>query len=150
MNLYEEFFSIVRAFHGKGIRYALVGGLSLAFHDRPRFTRDIDFLVNPEDLGEIRDALASLGYRQTAPAWTFKDSTLTLHRFLKPGEDDEIVVDVIAADESHLDVLADAIQADSDAGPVPVARKQDVVRLKRLRNSKQDQADIEALGDDKN
>ncbi len=46
-------------------------------------------------------------------------------------------------------MLADAIQADSEAGPVPVARRQDIIRLKKYRYSKQDQADIEALGDDK-
>lgn len=148
MNLYEEFFKVVRAFQGKDIRYALVGGLSLAFHDRPRFTRDIDLLVHPDDLCDIRDALASVGYRQTAPAWTFKNSNLALHRFLKSGEDDEMVVDIIVADETCMGMIADAIQANSDAGSVPVARRQDIIRLKKSRNSKQDQADIEALSDD--
>ncbi|NJL19039.1 MAG: hypothetical protein HC901_01660 [Bdellovibrionaceae bacterium] len=32
-------------------------------------------------------------------------------------------------------------------GPVRVARREDLIALKRLRNSKQDEADIEALGD---
>ena len=150
MNLYDEFFNVVRAFQGKGIRYALVGGLSLAFHDRPRFTRDIDLLVHPDDLDDIREVLESIGYRQTAPAWTFKNTNLALHRYHKPGEYDEMLVDIIVADEAHIGVLADAIQADSDAGPVPVARRQDIIRLKRCRNTTQDQADIEALSDDEN
>ena len=150
MNLYEEFFDVVRAFHGKGVRYALVGGLSLAFHGRPRFTRDIDLLVHPDDQDDVREVLEPMGYRRTAPPWSFTGSRLVLHRFLKPGKDDEMVVDVIVADETHIGILADAIQADSDAGPVPVARRQDIIRLKRSRNSKQDQADIEALGDDAN
>jgi hypothetical protein len=148
MNLYEEFFRVVAAFTDRRIRYAVVGGLSLAFHVRPRFTRDIDLLVHPDDLSTVQRVLASVGYRPTAPAWTFKDSNLALHRFLKPDDDDEMVVDIIVADRHHIRMLTNAIQAESEAGPVPVARKHDLIRLKRARNSKQDQVDIESLRDD--
>ena len=40
MNLFDEFFSMASMFNKLGIRCALVG---LAFHGRPRFTRDVDF-----------------------------------------------------------------------------------------------------------
>jgi len=115
----------------------------MAFHDRPRFTRDIDFLVHPEDLDRMREALASAGYAPSAPAWALGGSKMDLHRFLKPGHDDEMV-----ADESSVDIVSDPVLAPSEVGPVPVARREDMIRLKRRRNSKQDQADIEALGHD--
>lgn len=148
MNLYEEFFGVVEAFQDKRIRYALIGGLSLAFHDRPRFTRDIDLLVHPADLADAAEALSAIGFRPSAPAWSFQNANLSLHRFLKPGEDDEMMVDVIVADEEHIDIIANAVQADSTVGPVPVAEKRDIIRLKQSRNSKQDQADIETLRND--
>lgn len=148
MNFYDEFFGLVRTLQGTGIRYALIGGLSMAFHDRPRFTRDIDFLVHPEDLARMREALACAGYAQTAPAWALGGSKMDLHRFLKPGHDDEMVVDILVADESSVDIVSEPVLAPSEAGPVPVARREDIIRLKKRRNSKQDQADIEALGHD--
>lgn len=36
----------------------------------------------------------------------------------------------------------------SEAGPVPIARKEDLIWLKQLRNSDQDQVDIRRLSDD--
>ena len=42
MNLFDEFSAIVKAFQKKKMRFAVVGGLAMAFYDEPRFTRDID------------------------------------------------------------------------------------------------------------
>lgn len=44
MELYEEFFRIVQALESGHVPYAVVGGIAMGFHDRPRFTRDIDLL----------------------------------------------------------------------------------------------------------
>ncbi len=46
MNLYDEFFNIIHEFENHDITYAVVGGIALAFHDKPRFTRDIDSCQN--------------------------------------------------------------------------------------------------------
>jgi hypothetical protein len=35
------------------VRYALVGGVAMAFYTEPRFTRDIDLLVDSEDYEKI-------------------------------------------------------------------------------------------------
>lgn len=152
MNLYEEFFAVVKVLSSPSakVRYALVGGLSLAFHHRPRFTRDIDLLVHPDDFSLLEKSLTGLGYKQMAPGWRFKDSPLTLHRFLKPDDDDEMLVDVIVADADHCLIIDRALIAESEAGTVPVARKEDVVRMKQARSSKQDLADIEDLTRDEN
>ena len=40
--------------------------------------------------------------------------------------------------------------AESEEGRVMIAKKEDLIWLKRVRNSKQDQADIEKLEDEKN
>lgn len=48
MDLYEEFFLIVKTLNKKKVRFALVGGLALAFYDRPRFTRG-----SKQDLADI-------------------------------------------------------------------------------------------------
>lgn len=145
MNLYDEFFAVVKALATATVRYAVVGGLSLAFHHRPRFTRDIDLLVHPDDFSLLEKTLSGLGYKQMAPGWRFTGSPLTLHRFLKPADDDEMLVDILVADADHCSIIDRALIADSEAGAVPVARKEDIVRMKRARSSKQDRADIEDL-----
>ena len=66
MNLYDEFFSMVLLFNELAIRYAVVGGIALAFHARPRFTRDIDVLVHKDDMGLLKPAMGRLGYEETA------------------------------------------------------------------------------------
>jgi hypothetical protein len=49
MNVFEEFKRLVLEFEYQKVRYALVGGVAMAFYTEPRFTRDIDLLVNSDD-----------------------------------------------------------------------------------------------------
>lgn len=146
MNLYDEFFLIVAMFNKLGVRYAVVGGIALAFHGRPRFTRDVDFLVDQRDVDKSRMALERLDYEETAEPWTFPDTPLILRRFLKVEGQDEIVIDVLlASDDEHLRIIGDAIRAESEVGSVPVAAKRDIIWMKKSRSSDQDRVDISEL-----
>ena len=80
----------------------------------------------------------------------FKDSNLTLHRFLKVQDLDEMIVDIlVAGDDRHQEIITNALEAESEeTGVVRVASKSDLIWLKRQRNSKQDQADIARLEDE--
>jgi len=76
---------------------------------------------------------------------------IELHRFLKVNPQDEMMIDVLVAkDEEMRRIIQDAVEAESAEGRVMLANKKDLIRLKRTRDSKQDQADIEKLEDDKN
>ncbi|HOX36456.1 MAG TPA: nucleotidyltransferase family protein [Candidatus Brocadiia bacterium] len=72
MELYNEFLAAISAFNRDGVRYAVVSGIALAFHGRPRFTRDIDIMIHPEGLDKVRRCLSSLGYIESAEPWMFK------------------------------------------------------------------------------
>jgi hypothetical protein len=150
MNVFDEFQKLARRLQASDIPYALIGGVAMAFHAVPRFTKDIDLLVNREVLDVVESALTEEGYRRSAPPWTFKDSALTLHRFLKVQDEDELIIDVLVAGTREQEEMIDRAEiAESEAlGQVRVVRRQDLIRLKRARNSKLDQADIEALEDD--
>src|SRR5438105_804339 len=37
---------LVRALDRQHVRYALIGGVAAGFHSRPRFTQDLDFLLD--------------------------------------------------------------------------------------------------------
>ena len=51
-------------FTARSIRYAVVGGLATALRGRPRFTQDIDVLLDVPQLAlpELLDELARLGF----------------------------------------------------------------------------------------
>ncbi len=64
MNLnddYKEFFALLNATNCK---YVIVGAYALAFHGVPRYTHDIDILVEPSPVnaGKVLEALARFGF----------------------------------------------------------------------------------------
>jgi hypothetical protein len=54
---YEEF---IAALNAHGVRYLVIGAHAVAFHARPRATKDLDILLEPT-VGNARKALAALG-----------------------------------------------------------------------------------------
>jgi hypothetical protein len=151
MNVFEEFKQLVMELEKYEVRYALVGGVAMAFYAEPRFTRDIDILVDSEDYQRAKAILEKDGYFESASPWTFRNVAIELHRFLKVIPEDEMMIDILVAkDENVRRIIRDAVQAESEDGRVRLANKKDLVWLKRSRDSKQDQADIEKLKDEKN
>src|ERR1700724_4127640 len=63
MDINCDFRDLLCAFNADGVRYLIVGGLAPAFHDRPRFTKDLDVWVEPttENALRVYRALAEFG-----------------------------------------------------------------------------------------
>jgi len=152
VNVFEEFKQVVRELEEQKVRYAIVGGVAMAFYTEPRFTQDIDLLVSSEDYAKTKGILEKEGYIETLLPWTFSNVAIELHRFLKVvSPDDEMMIDILVAnDEEVRRIIQDSVGAESEEGRMMVANKKDLIRLKKARDSKQDQADIEKLEDDKN
>lgn len=142
---------MMKELENKRVRYALVGGVAMAFYAEPRFTRDIDLLVDTDDFDQVKGILEKDGYFESASPWTFSNVAIELHRFLKVvNEEDEMLIDIlVAGDEEIRKVIRNAVEAESEEGRVMLANKKDLIWLKKTRDSKQDQADIEKLKDDK-
>lgn len=147
MNVFDEFANLLAKLGKQEIRYALVGGVAVAFYTDPRFTQDIDLLVHVDDFEKIAKLLDDEGYIASAKPWTFSNVAIEMHRFLKPmPPDDQMMIDIlIANDDKVTRIIEEALEAESEQGNVRVANKEDLIWLKRTRNSKQDQADIEKL-----
>ena len=151
MDVFKEFSKIVKRLEKGKMKYALVGGVAMAFHSEPRFTRDIDLLLDPDDLKAMRDILKKEGYFVSTSPWTFQKAGLTLHRFLKIKDEEEMIIDVLIPEtDRYKEIILNAIEAESDEGKVRIATKKDLIWLKRIRNSKQDQVDIENLENEEN
>lgn len=146
MNIFDEFAEIIKHIEGEKIRYALVGGVAMAFYAEPRFTQDIDILLEPNDFEKARRVLEQNGYFEFAEPWTFKSTPLTLHRFFKAVKNDQMIIDLlVAGNKKHLEIIENALIAQGEHGVVHVAVKSDIIWLKKQRHSLQDQADIERL-----
>ena len=149
MNLFDEFLAIAREFQRAGIPYATVGGVALAIHDEPRFTRDIEILVTPEHLEDARVALQHLSYFESSAPWTFAQTQLTLHRFMKTEGEDFLVVDILCGSHPrHREIVRRATQEPWSGGLASVANKDDLIWMKEQRASEQDRVDIARLRND--
>ena len=151
MTVFEEFKRLVLELEKQAVRYALVGGVAMAFYTEPRFTRDIDLLVDSEDFEKIKGILEKDGYFESATPWTFPNVAIELHRFLKVAdEDDELLIDILVARNGETrEMSRNAVEAESEHGRVMLVSKPDLIWLTRTRDSKQDRVDIEKLEDDK-
>ena len=151
MNVFEEFKRFILELERQEVRYALVGGVAMAFYTEPRFTRDIDLLVDSDDFDKAKGILEKDGYFESVSPRTFQNVAIELHRFLKVVDpEDEMLVDILVAkDEEVRRIIQNAVETESEEGRVMLANKKDLIWLKRSRDSKQDQADIERLEDAK-
>ena len=151
MNVFEEFKGIILELEKQKVRYALVGGVAMAFYSEPRFTRDIDILVDIDDFEKAKSLLEKDGYFESASPLTFRNVAVELLRFLKiVAPEDAMMIDIlIAKDEEVSRIIQNAVEAESEEGRVMLADKKDLIWLKRSSDSKQDQADIERLENEK-
>jgi hypothetical protein len=147
-DLLKEFDQVVRMLHENRIRYAVVGGLAMAVYGGVRATRDMDFLVHPDDMAALADGLERLGYHK-GELWRINDSPLILHRWWKTrgrGEDLSILDVLESGSRKYTGMIGRARVKKWRAGlTVRVAQRKDLIRMKADRKSHADQADIEFL-----
>lgn len=71
MELLPEWHEFLGALKRHGVRFLLVGAHALAAHGRPRFTQDLDVLVDPTlvNARRVAAAIAEFGFKETARDW---------------------------------------------------------------------------------
>ena len=81
LTLESELRELVQRFNEAKIEYALCGGMAVALHGYPRFTKDIDFLIPPESLDRAGEVAAATGILDESGQIPFPDSDV--YRILK-------------------------------------------------------------------
>jgi len=146
LSLYDEFSAIVAAFRKRKLRFAVVGGLAMAFHDEPRFTRDIDLLLHSDDEERLVPAMTKLGYFESSPPFRPRKTPIVLRRFVKVEGEEFIPVDVLIGRARRIDAIVEhAASQRWKRSTVRVATKEDIIKLKKGRSSDQDRVDIKRL-----
>jgi hypothetical protein len=144
LNIHAGLREMVQAFESADIRYALIGGIAVALRSRPRFTEDVDFLLDIAALKVPRlleDLLArgfALDLPSTIHEWTQHHMTSLSYR----GSPFDWLKAVIPSYQHILDRASPVSWID---GSVRVASSEGLILMKLLAFRSQDQADIESL-----
>jgi Nucleotidyl transferase of unknown function (DUF2204) len=136
--------ALTSVFNKKKIKYVLIGGQAVSRLTRPRYTKDLDFLIDipqmtlPGLLEEINELGGDADLLPSIKAWNqnhmlmfhFKDIRVD---WLKP---------VIPA---YAHVIQHGTPVDLNGQIVNVASAEGLILLKLLANRTQDQVDVESL-----
>ena len=150
-NLVESFREVVAALNRATVPFAVCGGLALAIHARPRATVDIDLLAPSTAIPALEQAVQPLGFsRRGQVPMRLASGAVVMHGFTRivPGDPDVLTLDVIEALPGVTgDAWVSRLSMSWQDQTVAVVSRQALVAMKRLRGSRQDLADVEALED---
>jgi len=142
---YEEFIELLNKHE---VKYCIIGSYALAFHARPRYTKDIDFLIDisPENAKKIKSALHEFG---------FASVNLTEQDFLKEGNIiqlgyEPVRIDIITSIKNidFSDVWNNKVQVQFGNQKAFIIDRKNLIKSKQISKRTQDAADIELLSDD--
>ena len=153
MDLFDEFQKVIVVLQREGIEFAVCGGIALALHGHPRFTSDVDLLVQPQDVERIVALLqADLSFKFDAGQMPFGQGSQQhmIRRITKiVGQDPLILVLLIVAP-----VLEDVWDSRETFAwrelRLPVVSAIGLAKMKRLAGRPQDLVDLASLGFDPN
>jgi hypothetical protein len=149
--LLEIFKQLIFHLNAEEVPYAVCGGLGLAIHGKPRATIDIDLLVPPGVVKSVTTIASTLNFVAEEELTGMNAGHLVITRMVRvfpPGED-FVILDVIHATGSLQALSEQREMFHLPEGFVWALSREALIEMKLRRNSKQDQADIEALQEPK-
>ena len=147
MDVHRDFRELFESFNAHGVEYVIVGGYALAFHGAPRYTADMDILVNPtpENAHRVIDALERFG---------FGTLDLSVEDFTRPERVVQLGrpplrVDLLTCIDGVTWPEAWAGKVQSEYGDVQVhfLGREEFLANKKAVGRHKDLADLEALGE---
>ena len=144
MKLSTDLREFVALLNSRKIRFLLVGGHAVAYHGLPRFTEDIDFLIetSPENATLVAAAVNDFGFPEIKPG-DFRKPETVVQLGRVPNRID-LLTSVTAV--SFEEAWKTKIETNLDGLPVWVISKELLVRNKLATGRPQDLADVERIG----
>lgn len=139
---YEEFLELLNK---HDVRYCIIGAFALAFHTRPRYTKDIDILVEPttDNANRLLIALAEFG---------FGSLNLAIEDFSTQGNIiqlgyEPVRIDILTSIKGleFADIWEGCVQGPYGKQIVNFIDRQNLIQSKKNSNRAQDKADLELL-----
>lgn len=147
--------TIFKTLHDAEIRYVLIGGMAVVLHGYPRFTQDMDIVLDmePGNAGKFLASMEMIGFAPRVPvpsaafldplereAW-IREKNLQAFSFVC-REDPFFVVDVLLTIPFE---SVPAVPLEAAGIQIPVIDRAALIRMKRATGRTQDLADAEAL-----
>ncbi len=145
---YQDWKELLALFNEHEVNYMMVGGLAVSQHGFPRYTKDLDLLVErtPRNAARILAALEAFGFGGIGLK---EEDFIKVGNFIQLGYE-PVRVDLITSIDGVEWDEADAgkIVGDFDGVPVPVIGREELVKSKRAAGRPEDLLDIRKLGED--
>jgi hypothetical protein len=147
IDIHDELRRLVTKLDERNIEYALCGGMAMAVHQRPRFTIDIDLLIQEESLARTIDVARDLGYNIRGKDLSFANGAVEIRRVSKvdPDSGDLLTLDLLLVTPAVRIAWDSRVQADWEDGTLSVVSPAGLIAMKQLRRSGVDMDDIKAL-----
>jgi hypothetical protein len=145
MKVEKDYEELLELFNRHNVRYCIVGSFALAFYARPRYTKDLDILVEPssQNAQRILDSLNDFG---------FGSLQLSEQDFMKPGQIiqlgyEPVRIDLITSIEGmdFKEIWNNRAAGQFGKTPVFFIGVNDFIKTKKAANRSQDRADLEIL-----
>jgi hypothetical protein len=149
IDLYQELLLLTDAVTQAGIPYALCGGLAVGIYGYPRFTKDIDLLLLPEDEARLVEVARGLGYILTGGRMPVSDGSVTdweIARVSKVVGSEILVLDMLLVGGSIQSVWDTRELIGWQGRQLAIVSRSGLKRLKQIAGRRQDLLDLEQLG----
>ncbi len=152
LDITDELKALVNELNRLQIEYALCGGLAMGVYGRTRATVDIDLLILSESLADVIEIARSQGYSILGKDMSFAKGPIEIRRIFKIDRSagDLISLDLLLVTPEIQRVWDTRQEGKWEGGKLSIVTREGLIRLKKLRSSNQDLADIEQLEGDLN
>jgi hypothetical protein len=147
MDLFQELSGLLQALEERRVPYALCGGFALSVYGIVRATEDLDLMVPPEALPDLRQTLKELGFTRENPPMELAGGKVVITRFLRfvQSSEEAVMVDALHVTPGVRAAWDSRTRVVTGLGSISVVSREGLIALKRLRNSAIDQTDIARL-----
>src|SRR5262249_22784746 len=128
---------------------AICGGIALAIHGFPRFTKDIDLLILPEDLPRVLPVAHQRGFKFATSAMSFAAGTpneIKYQRVSKVEGSEYLTLDLVLVGPILEDVWKGRSRFSWETRVVQAVSAEGLAKMKRLADRDQDRVDLKNLG----
>ena len=142
---YEEFLELLNKHN---VRYCVIGSFALAFHARPRYTKDMDILIEPttDNARRLLIALDEFGFGSLNLA---ANDFTTQGNIIQLGYE-PVRIDIITSIKGLVfaDLWKSRIQGPYGKQTINFIDRLNLIRSKKLSNRAQDKVDLKLLMSD--
>ncbi len=145
---YDELRALIDILNREGIPYAVCGGIAVALYGYVRTTKDIDILVQEEDIVRIAAAVKDQGFVFDAGRIPFDaggPAEREIHRISKIIDGETLTLDLLIVDEVYQAIWEDREVGDWQGRQINVVSLEGLLRMKEIAGRSKDLLDIEEL-----